>query len=163
MPAKFSKEFKDQAVEKCINGSADKSIKQIAEELNIGYSTLQKWLKNASVMKPHSRSSSDHWSAAEKLAIVSKALSLSEPELGAYCREQGIYTHEITAWQKEFESMTKPNEQVKIEREKNRELKAKNKALEKEIKRKDKALAEAAALLVLQKKVQAFFEEAEES
>ena len=59
--------------------------------------------------------------------------------------------------------MTKPSEQVRIEREKIRVLKSKNKELEREIKRKDKALAETAALLVLQKKVQNFFKEAEEN
>ena len=78
MPMKFSKEFKDQAIQKCLNSSDDNSIKQIAEELNIGYSTLQRWVRNAhKTEEPRSianNSSANTCSSAEKLAIVSKAM-----------------------------------------------------------------------------------------
>ena len=100
MPTKFSKAFKNQAIEKCLNAANESSIKQIAEELNIGYSTLQRWVRNAHKAEDPrnvpSNSSGNIWSLAEKLAIVSKAMQLSEPELGALCREQGIYIHQIS-------------------------------------------------------------------
>ena len=94
MAKKFSKEFREQAIEKCINSSNGKSVKEIAEDLGVGYSTLQKWLKNApdNSQRPVSP---EGWAAVERLQAVSKSLSLNESELGAYCREQGIYTYQI--------------------------------------------------------------------
>ncbi len=166
MPEKFSIEFKKEVVRKCLDPTSNKTIKEIAEEAGVGYSSLQRWLRDTSQnhkIDESTSGSSEIWPTSKKLFIVSKAMNLIEPELGAFCREQGVYLHQINEWQKEFENMTKPADQIKIEREKNRQLKAKTKELEKELKRKDKALAEAAALLVLQKKVQSLFREEEES
>jgi hypothetical protein len=72
--------------------------------------------------------------------------------LHAWCREQGIFPHHLQA----FETGTS---ETAVSRAEWRELQVSHQALQRELKRKEKALAEAAALLVLQKKYQALWEE----
>ncbi|MBK7961775.1 MAG: transposase [Bdellovibrionales bacterium] len=75
---------------------------------------------------------------------------MSEADLGAYLRREGLYTHNLEEWKAEFISIvnsSKKKKKVKDERDK------KIKNLERDLLRKDKALAEASALLILQKKV----------
>jgi transposase-like protein len=96
----------------------------------------------------------------DKLTVVIETASLNEVDLGEYCRRKGFYTEQIAGWKNAFEqgssaTLSKP------EREQMREQTATIKQLEKELNRKDKALAETAALLVLQKKFQALWEEPE--
>ena len=89
--------------------------------------------------------------------------TLSEYDLARYCRKNGLYVDEVKKWRSDIESSLdrEPNA-VKENKEELFEEKRKNKHLEKELNRKEKALAEAAALLVLQKKFQAFMEEKED-
>jgi hypothetical protein len=75
--------------------------------------------------------------------------------LNAFCRAQGVFPHHLETWQKEFINSThKPAQETS-----DKSLRDENKQLKKDLQRKEKALAEAAALLVLQKKFQAFWEE----
>lgn len=164
MPTKFSANFREQAVKKYLERKEGTLCQDLASELGVSYGTLKRWVKSANeITDPTIKDSPNSWPSSKKLLMVSHAMKLEEPELGAYCREQGVYQHQILAWQKEFETMKSATDQVKSEREKVRLLKSENSKLERELKRKDKALAEAAALLVLQKKVQAMFAQAEES
>jgi transposase len=83
--------------------------------------------------------------------------TLSEYDLGKFCRENGLYVDKVKKWRSDFEtSLDEEPGAVKEIKEELYEEKRKNKLLEKELNRKEKALAEAAALLVLQKKFQAF-------
>ena len=88
------------------------------------------------------------WTAEAKLKALVETAGLAETELGLYLRREGLYSHQITAWRAEviahFE--TKPTGAKDARDETIRQL-------EREILRKDKALAEASALLILQKKV----------
>ena len=92
----------------------------------------------------------------ERLEIVIQCAALGEQAINELCRESGIYPHHIQQWRMDFvngkksSSVTPKSGEVK-------ELKIENKALKKELNRKDKALAETAALLVLQKKVTAIW------
>jgi hypothetical protein len=95
------------------------------------------------------------WSAEEKLSAVLEAAKLSDEELGAFLRSRGLHEADLVAWRetvlqalksparKKSGSLTKDTRKIR--------------KLEKELNRKEKALAEAAALLVLQKKVQAIW------
>ena len=82
---------------------------------------------------------------------------LDEQGLNALCREKGIFRHHLQQWCAAFEAG--PSGSSPVNASALKELKETNKVLERELKRKDKALAEAAALLVLQKKYQALWEE----
>lgn len=79
--------------------------------------------------------------------------------MNAWCREQGIFPHHLQAWRKDFETGTS---ETAVSRSEWRDLKANYQTLQCELKRKEKALAEAAALLILQKKYQALWEEKDE-
>lgn len=86
---------------------------------------------------------------------VLETSSLSEEELGQYCRKKGLYPEQIKKWRAACESANDwDRTQAKIMKEQVKASNQKNKELERELRRKEKALAEAAALLVLKKKVQ---------
>jgi hypothetical protein len=97
------------------------------------------------------------WSRTERLKLLMDSHGLDDEALNAFCRERGIFRHHLEQWQVEFESGTTVISSP--DRAELRELKETNKVLARELRRKDKALAEAAALLVLQKKYQALWED----
>lgn len=139
----------------------NQSIKQLTQGENISEATLFAWRKQArdkGLLLPDSDSGPEGWSARDKFAAVLETAAFNEAELAEYCRTKGIYAEQITQWRKACEQANE------WDRESSRRLKTEKKAdrkrirkLEKELKRKDKALAEAAALLVLQKKAQAIW------
>ena len=93
------------------------------------------------------------WSAEEQLLALQETHSLSGDALAAWCREHGVFAHNLTSWKTAFctESKAAPgNREFKV-------LKDENDQLKRELMRKEKALAEAAALLILQKKFRALW------
>ena len=105
---------------------------------------------------------SDSLSSAEKFSVVMETASLNEVELSEYCRRKGLYPEQINAWR---ESCMQANTSVspKVDRARLTTQSKQIKQLEAELRRKDKALAEAAALLVLPKKLRAIWEETEDA
>jgi len=96
------------------------------------------------------------WSLEERLEIVMACAALGEEETSEYCRKQGVYPHHVNQWQLDFANGNSSSEKANSRHEM-KNLKNENKELRKELNRKDKALAETAALLVLQKKVHAIW------
>ena len=84
---------------------------------------------------------------------------MSDTQLLAWCREKGLLEHQLKAWGKAFCSATAL--ECNESRPALRELQVKHDGLQRELSRKEKALAEAAALLVLQKKFQLLWEDEE--
>jgi len=98
-------------------------------------------------MQKQSRS----WSAEEKLEAVSETRKMAEADVGIYLRKEGLHSHRLNEWRSDAlksldSSLTKPQKQKKDERDE------KIASLERDLLRKDRALAEASALLILQKK-----------
>ncbi len=171
MKARFSQSFKIQAVEKALTRSKETSLSEIAATLGVGYSTLGKWIAKASnqeletvseaiLLSSKERRPQD-WSREERLRMVIDCGSLDEAAVSEHCRAQGLYPHHLKQWQQDFMSETRLNNKATSRTALN-ELKRENNALKKELRRKDKALAETAALLVLQKKVNAIWGNDEE-
>ena len=80
-----------------------------------------------------------------------------------YCRQKGIYPHQLEQWRRACENANDWDRQSNIKLKTEQKTNQKRiRDLKKELQRKDKALAEAAALLVLQKKVQAIWGESED-
>jgi transposase-like protein len=162
---KYSKERKEAILRKMLPPE-NKSISEIAQEEGIATSTLYNW-RNASRLKgtllPDSEKNPEGWSTQDKFAAVIETAAMNEAELAEYCRKRGIYPAQIQAWRSACEqandwdnaSQKKLRDSVKDERKR-------AKTLERELIRKDRALAEAAALLVLTKKVQAIWGEDED-
>lgn len=96
------------------------------------------------------------WSREHRLEALLETHSLSEEELGKWCRERGLHTHHLKQWRQDLASESSPSDaEAKALRQENRELK-------KDLRRKEKALAETSALLVLKKKAAAIWGENED-
>ena len=130
-------------------------IAQIAALHNIGLSTLERWMsqfKNGKLSDSAAIASSNSpLSQSDRLEHLLLTATLDETELGAYCREHGLYSFQIPQWKNEF--MTQNNNQKKPDNQSElNALREENKQLKQDLRRKEKALAEAAALLILKKK-----------
>lgn len=169
MKKRASKQFKLKVVETALKRNNQHTLKDIAEQFGIGYSTLTRWMQEVKLGKltdtPSTANSKPKppkdWSLAEKLQAIVDTERLSEQDKGRYCRSQGIYQHQIEHWKQALKNTQTDIQSADLKSE-NRALKAENKRLQKELARKEKALAEAAALMVLKKKAQVLFGSDEE-
>ena len=139
------------------------SIREIAVHNNIGYSTLQTWLRLYKKDQLNTRSFSAVFPLCdtnEKEKHVFATAHLDSIAKGAYCRQHGLYCHIVEQWRDELKNKNKSEKDHKsaaeIQHYKSEiaELKNKCKTLEKELNRKDKALSDASALLILKKKAE---------
>ena len=140
------------------------SPRNIAKEAGVSGSALYNWIKSyksAANQKTAAWNRCDDWTSEERFTMLLEAGQLSEEQQGAYCRRKGIYQHQLSEWKKEF--MTQKSETKKTkEASELKRLRAENKALKKDLRRKEKALAEASALLILKKKANLLWGEPEE-
>ncbi len=161
---RHSNQFKESILNKLSQSGL--SVRKFAEQEGINLSTLYSWQKqfNTSGLKVSKVSSTDKWSSEEKFAAVLETSVLSEIELSEYCRVKGLYPEQIKAWKQACiaGNTTKANKRVKQTPEQKADKK-RIKELERELRRKEKALAETAALLVLGKKYDAYWKEKEDS
>ena len=128
----------------------NESITKIAKEEGLSEHTLRNWRDKArkeGYAAPGTDASPDDWSTQDKFLIVVETASLNEAELAEYARKKGLYVEQIKAWK---DACMNANGGIAKEAARlNRELKdsqKERKKLEKELQRKEKALAEAAAL-----------------
>ena len=145
----------------------NKTVVEVAREEGISEQTLYNWrkkLREEGQVVPGKKSSSEDWSAEARLAVVIESASLSESELGQYCREKGLYPEQVKRWKQAcLQGFQNSEGQTRAIRQQAKADRAEIKALKRELRKKEKALAEAAALLVLRKKLKAFYgEEPEE-
>jgi transposase-like protein len=155
----YPKVVKEAALEKLFH--TDLSFREIGDQLGIPPATLHTWKKQYHMendTKETIETPAESWSPEEKFAVVLETATLSEVELNAYCREKGVYPGQIKAWREACVRGNEPQDRH-LRREANyQHHKRKIKALERELKRKDQALAETVALLVLRKKYDALWE-----
>lgn len=150
---KYSKAFKEKAVKKVLQMKETQSMLTIAKELNVSKATLYTWVKSTG----NTKVTDGNITLFQKLQILKESYSMSDETLNAYCREKGIFKHQLQEWEKDF---LKTNKHEDFTAKKAlEEERSKSKALSKELRRKEKALAETATLLVLQKKFQALLED----
>jgi transposase-like protein len=154
----YSTEFKEQALRKVYQREG-RTIESVATELNMAATTLKGWMQAAKraqkSMADNPAKRPEDWSMAARLLALQESHSLRENELLAWCREQGVFAHHLTQWRADFCALVAPSGRANAPEI--RELKLTVQELERELRRKDKALAEAAALLILQKKFQALW------
>lgn len=142
------------------------SICGTAKAAGIPVTTLHRWVQQAKLgsmsgssrnkkRKPGRPRRSSKWAAEEKLRLLNEASALEGEDLGAFMRREGLHEADLTTMRTAaLEGLAPPVKQHGPTAEEKRISK-----LESELRRKDKALAEAAALLVLQKKFRALMEE----
>lgn len=137
------------------------SVRQLSREEGISEATLHKWRTEArdkGRLLPDVNSGPDGWSARDKFAAVVETASLNAADLGEYCRSRGIFPEQIVAWRAACERANDWERAAasRISRE-TKDDRKRIQQLERELARKEKALAEAAALMILRKKAEAIW------
>lgn len=155
----YSEAFKSRIVRRLVGPSAG-SANAVAQEVGVSQVTLSRWLRAARTVDGMTRPATTQWTGAEKLRVVTEARGLRGSALGAFLRREGLHESQLTAWRAAAEAAltdpargrAKPSAEAKRIQE-----------LERELRRKDKALAETAALLVLKKKLQDIWGDADDT
>jgi transposase len=163
----YSEMFKRKMVQKLTGPNAISAL-ALSKQVDVPQTTLSKWLRNAGIATPFSFSGKPNetvqmrspvtkkrpndWSPEEKLKAVLDAASLSDDQLGDFLRRKGLHETNLQQWRIQMlDGLGKlPKSKTKTGANDVKQIRE----LEKELRRKDKALAETAALLVLKKKVQ---------
>jgi transposase-like protein len=170
MQTRYSKTFKMEAVKKVLSHHDGTKITEVARDLGLPTSTLYGWVKamkgKDKAIPLTSEGSCEkkpcQWTTQEKFDAILETAHLSKEAVSEYCRKKGIFPYHVQAWHKEF----RDGAEKKVVIEKAGQIKAlkeENKQLSKELLRKEKALAEAAALLVLKKKADDYWDLKEDS
>src|SRR5512135_1117213 len=135
------------------------SVPRVAQETGMPRDTLYGWRRQAlrarGLSTPPAAGNGERWSSPEKFAMVVETAALSAVERGEYCRKRGIYPEHLQTWRRACEQAnggSSPRTHSERSTERRR-----IQALESELRCKEKALAETAALLVLRKKAQAIW------
>ena len=164
MRARFTQSFKIQAVEKALSRTNDTSLVEVAKKLGVGHSTLNNWIvksrnnefdeaTNQLIRTDMAKDKRPQdWSLEDRFNMILDCNSLDEEAVSQLCRERGLYPHHVQQWKLDFVNGSTADSGVKNPSQM-KALKNDLKHLKKELNRKEKALAETAALLVLQKKV----------
>lgn len=134
------------------------SLRQVADDIGVGIATVHGWRKQLELegliirkIEPDSEHSTE-----QIFTILLETAALSEHELAEYCRKHGLYPEHLVVWKQNCLAANQPKHRQLVDEQRAvRSEKARIRALEKELRRKDKALAELAALLVLQEKLSA--------
>ena len=153
--------FKEQALIK-VRERGTRSVLDVANDLHMAVGTLRKWISKSNQAKGEVSEPADHlpddlpaqfWGPAQRLQALLETYALSQAQLHAWCREKGLFEHQLKAWSEAFCSA--PASDSRESKAALRELQTRHEGLQRDLRRKERALAEAAALLVLQKKFQA--------
>ena len=152
--------FQEQALIKVRERGA-RSVQDVANDLNMNVGTLRKWTsksnRKVAASDPRALLPDDlpaqSWCTVQRFQALLETHAMPQTQLYAWCREKGLFEHQLKAWRDAF--CTAPAGDARESKAALRELQVKHEGLQRELRRKEKALAEAAALLVLQKKFRA--------
>lgn len=164
----YPETFKQQMVSR-MSGPGGVSASTLSEEVNVGQTTLSRWLREAAKIGSMSKEKTlkprrpQDWTAEEKFQAVKEVSGLPEEELGAFLRSKGLHEAQLEQWRKKAEegarlALSSPGD-TKARRGNSLRIRE----LERELRRKDKALAETAALLILKKKLTALWGDEEDA
>jgi transposase-like protein len=153
MMSGYPKERREWAIAQMLPPRS-RAVPELAKESGISDVTLYNWRKQAGGGAAMKKGDAESWSGSQKLRVVIETAALSEGELSEYCRRKGLYVEQVKRWRAHCEQANEG-----AERGPERQARQEIKRLERELKRKEAALAEAAALLVLSKKAQAIWGE----
>ena len=142
------------------------SVSQIQQETGVPEGTLKKWrteIRKKGFAAPAGEQQSERWSTQDKYLIVVETATLSEIELAGYCRKKGLYVEQVKSWKNNCMQANGGVAQELALSQKREKIKDKElQQVRKELQRKESALAEAAALLILRKKAAAIWGQPEE-
>jgi transposase len=155
MKAVYTEDFKKAAVQKLLTRGS-RSISDIEQETGVPSPTLYAWKVKYGILGSMNKSDRrpQDWSTLEKLKAVVEMEALPPEQQGEFLRREGLHSDHIVQWKRSMERGLESGDGSSVSKAERMEDKRRIKELEREIERKDKALAETAALLVLKKKAQ---------
>jgi hypothetical protein len=134
------------------------AVDVVAREVGIGSDTLERWREEVRSRPARGRA----WTAGSRLEAVVTTAAMNEADKSAWCRTHGVYPDDLAKWRASATTALAAPEEMRASPQATRQDRKRIKELERELLRKDRALAETAALLVLSKKVQAIFNTGED-
>jgi hypothetical protein len=137
--ARYGQSFKNRAVARLLPPESA-ALEEVAREIGVGAGTA----------------------AARFDAVLTTAI-MDEDSKGAWCRANGVYPHDLASWRQSATQALAQPEEARASPQQTKQDRRRIKELERELHRKDRALAETAALLVLSKKVAAIFNTGEDA
>jgi transposase-like protein len=154
------KDFKKSIIQRMMPPRSE-SVISLAKETGLSEAALYRWKKGAKAKgfaMPSGKTPAERWSTQDKFSIVLETATMSEIELAKYARSKGLFTEDIQAWR---DACMKANGGVaQLTNQLHKHIREKDhhiKKLTQELRRKEAALAETAALLVLRKKANAIW------
>lgn len=151
--ARYSNEFKARALARLLPPESA-PIPRVSQEIGVSVATLERWMSNA-LSRPAERA----WTAAARLEAVIATAAMDEAQQSAWCREQGLFPADLQQWRQNAMAALSQPEEARASPQETRDDRRRIKDLERDLRRKEKPLAEAAALLVLSKKLEAIFQQ----
>ena len=150
--ARYGEAFRNRAVARLLPPESV-NVGVVAKEIGVSVQTLERWREDARSRPARGRV----WTARARLEAVITTAAMDEAGKSAWCREHGAYPAELDQWCASATAALADPEEARASPQATRADKKRIKELERELLRKDRALAETAALLVLSKKVAAIF------
>jgi transposase-like protein len=161
---KYTKEKKEHALS-LMAAPHNKPVADVTQQTGVPEGTLYLWRKQAREegrAVPGDGQNPEQWSPADKFSIVLEAAPLNEAELAAYCRRKGLLVEQLERWRTEVHAALSGGQSRAGASERATDKK-RIRELEKDLRRKEKALAETAALLVLSRKYEALWTDGEDA
>ena len=155
--ARYGQAFKDKAVARLLPPESA-SLEVVSREMGVSVGTLERWREDAQTRPARGRA----WSAGARLEAVITTAAMNEAAKGAWCREHGVYPGDLDKWRASCTTALVDPQDAPASPQATRADRKRIKELERDLLRKDRALAETAALLVLSKKVSAIFNKGED-
>ena len=152
--ARYSSEFKERAVARLLPPESAE-VSRMSQEIGVSVATLERWRADALSRPARERA----WTAAARLEAVIATAAMDEAQRSAWCREKGVLPSDLAQWRESAMAALAQPEEARATAQETRADRRRIKELEKDLRRKEKALAETTALLVLRKKLQAIFQE----
>jgi len=158
--ARYGQKFKERVVARLLPPKSS-PVEAVSQKVGISIATLERWRAEALAKPGDGNGGNRYWTAAARLEAVIITASMDEATRSAWCRERGVYSTELEIWKQDaLGGLGEPRVADGVAEKQDRR---RIKELERELHRKDKALAETAALLVLSKKLSAIFHEGEDA
>ena len=155
--ARYGQAFKDRTVARLLPPESA-AAEVVARELGVGVDTLERWREDAQSWPARGRA----WTAAARLEAVIATAALDEAGKSAWCRQHGVFPADLDKWRSSATAALAEPEEARASPQATCQDRKRIKELERDLLRKDRALAETAALLVLSKKVAAIFNKGED-
>ena len=147
----YSESFKKNAVEKFLSSNSG-TLKSTADKLGVPISTLYGWKhKYANITSMTKSKKIKNYSPEQKLEILIKTSSMTEPELGTYLRSEGMLSSDLELFKSDLISSVPAKGRPKLDPEVIA-IRKDNKLLKRDLKKTQRALAEQSARIILLKK-----------